>query len=128
MSKVILDAPALLALLNSEKGKDLVEEVLSKSVMSAISVFEVIAELEAKLNILPDESKKMIETIIQEIIPFNLEQAAEVAKLKSVTKGSGLSLGDRACLALAKLKRYPIYTTDKTWKELNIGVDVQLIR
>ena len=63
-----------------------------------------------------------------EIIPLTEEDALVVAQLRPLTKTSGLSLGDRACLALGKRLRLPIFTADRTWASLNLAVQVQLIR
>ena len=127
-NKIILDASALLALLNSEIGKDNVELLLPYSVMSTVNASEVISELYSKLNISVEDGKKMVETVVHTIVPFSLEQAVETAKLKDSTKKLGLSLGDRACLSLGKLNNYKVYTADKIWAKLDIGVKVELIR
>ena len=67
--------------------------------------------------------------IISSIIPFDLDQAAEVARLNKLVKHKGLSLGDRACLALGIKLQAPIYTADKVWSELDIDkADIKLIR
>lgn len=121
MNNVVLDASALLAMFNSEPGKEMVEEVLSNSIISAVNVSEVIAELQ-KLEIAVDEARKMIETVVHEVVPFDLEQAALTAALKSDTQQFGLSLGDRACIALGQLKNCPIYTADKIWSKMKIKV------
>lgn len=128
MNRIILDASALLAMLNSEPGQEMVEEVLPHSIMSTVNVSEVIAELYKKLNIDILTGKHMVETVVKEILPFSFEQAVEAAALKKYTSNIGLSLGDRACLSLAKERQYPIYTADKIWAKLDIGVTINLIR
>lgn len=62
------------------------------------------------------------------IVPFDDELAYDCAGLRPVTKHLGLSLGDRACLALAKREVLPVLTADRVWSELDIGVEVRLIR
>jgi PIN domain nuclease of toxin-antitoxin system len=113
MNKCILDASALLALLNSEKGAEEVEKLLPNSVMSTVNVAEVIAELDKKLDISAEEGKQMIETTIDKIIPFDFSQSVEAGRLRRLTESLGLSLGDRACIALGIATGYTIYTTDK---------------
>jgi PIN domain nuclease of toxin-antitoxin system len=71
MSKCILDASALLALVNTEPGAGYVEELLPLSVMSTVNVAEVVAELDKKLNITADESSKIIHSAINQIIPLD---------------------------------------------------------
>lgn len=63
-----------------------------------------------------------------EICPFSEEQARITAELVAVTKRYGLSLGDRACLALAMERKTAVYTTDRAWKELEVGIRVEVIR
>ncbi len=62
------------------------------------------------------------------VIPFNQMQAYETAKLKTLTKKYGLSLGDRACLALAKMKKIPVVTADRVWGKLELGIKIIVIR
>jgi PIN domain nuclease of toxin-antitoxin system len=45
-----------------------------------------------------------------------------------ITRPYGLSLGDRACLALAIRRKATVYTTDAAWKNLNLGIEVEVIR
>ncbi len=59
---------------------------------------------------------------------FNIEQTIIAGSFISATKDYGLSLGDRACLALAKYKNIPVLTADKTWSKLNLGIKIKLIR
>ena len=63
-----------------------------------------------------------------EIVPFDANQAATSAALRQITKTLGLSLGDRACLALAQQKQLPVITADKIWGKLNLSIDVILAR
>jgi len=129
MSKYILDASALLALLNSELGAEIVEALLPYSIMSTINVAEVIAELDKKLDITPEESKEMIHTMIDQFIPFDFNQAIEVGCLRKITRKFGLSLGDRACIALGIKLNLPVYTADKAWEGLQINnLDIRIIR
>lgn len=129
MSKsVILDASALLALLNKEPGAAVVEGILSHSVMSAVNAAEVMTELYTKLNLPIEQAQGIIITLVNKIIPFDLKLATEAAKLRKETKLLGLSLGDRACLALSNELHLPIYTADKIWGKLNFANEIILIR
>jgi ribonuclease VapC len=60
--------------------------------------------------------------------PLDEAMAVEVANLRAKTRSSGLSLGDRACIALGKHLRLPILTSDRAWKTVQLGVAIQLIR
>lgn len=65
---------------------------------------------------------------VQEAIPFTAEQAKAAGNLIAQTRPFGLSLGDRACLSLALELKAPVYTADRSWKDLKIGVRIHVIR
>ena len=74
------------------------------------------------------ETTKLINSLIKDSIVFDQEQAFETANIKAQTKLNGLSLGDCACLSLAKLKNLPVLTADKIWSKLNIDIEIKFIR
>lgn len=127
MNKIVLDASALLALLNQEAGHLLVEQHLAHAIMSTINVSEVAAVLLAA-QIPSNDVLNLIGDLIADIIPFDHDQAFLTAELRKSTQTHGLSLGDRACLSLAKLKKLPVLTADKIWGKLDIGVTIKVIR
>ena len=127
-NKVVLDSSALLALIQSEKGAEVVRPLLKQTVMSTVNVAEVLTALQ-RVNIFSEEATNAISEIVPFIIPFDLEQAQNVAKLYLQVKSKGLSLGDRACLAVGMKLQAPIYTADKIWRELRLeNVEIRLIR
>jgi len=127
-NKVVLDASALLALIQNEKGADIIKPLLKRAVMSTISVAEVLTTLQ-RVDILPKEAITFVTDIVQEIVPFDIEHAQCVAELQPNVHHKGLSLGDRACLALGQKLQVPIYTADKIWGELHIdNTTINLIR
>jgi len=127
MAKIVLDASALLALLNNEPGRQIVEEQLPNSIISTVNLSEVITIL-TEIGVSAKESEIIIKELVKEIIDFDQPQALTAAALRKITKSCGLSLGDRACLALAKLKNLPVLTADKAWHAINHGVKVYLVR
>ena len=128
MNKVILDASALLALIKNEPGADQVEKLLGLIVMSCVNVSEV-ATILFNNGMSIEDFKENILPLISTIISFNEEQAMMTASLQKKTKSKGLSLGDRACLALGIHLQVPIYTADKVWADLDLeGADIRLIR
>lgn len=128
MSKVVLDASALLALIKNETGAKVIEGLLGNIIMSSVNVTEV-AGILLDSDMSPDEAQEAIEPFIDSIVPFDLEHSMACATLKKVTKHLGLSLGDRACIALGIKLQLPIYTADRVWKELQLdGTDIKLIR
>ena len=74
------------------------------------------------------EGLKLIRNTFSHIIEFDAEQAIIAASFDPLTKKYGLSLGDRSCLALAQQHKLPVLTADKVWKELELKINIQLIR
>jgi PIN domain nuclease of toxin-antitoxin system len=128
MNRTVLDASALLALLNQEPGAGrLTDAVMENSIMSAVNVAEVQAKL-VDAGGAPDEAWKYVLGLISKVEPFTQEQAKIAGSLIAKTKPLGLSLGDRSCLALAIVMKSPIYTADKPWLSLKLGVRIHSIR
>ena len=129
----VLDASAFLAYIHGEAGKERVSELLGRGVaMSAVNWTEVLSKLSLH-GILATEltahltNKGLLgQGLI--IIPFTAEDAESSADLFLATRSQGLSLGDRACLALAKRLELPVLTTDRAWKEVFLSVQIELIR
>lgn len=127
MSKVVLDSSAFLAMANREPGADLVVGLLQDSVMSAVNAAEVIQKLTQKGMSL-DNAEDYLRRFVGEVKSYTITQATLTAALAPSTKRLGLSLGDRACLALGKALNLPVLTADQTWKQLDVGVTVELVR
>ncbi len=127
MGNVVLDASAVIALLRGEKGADVVASAIPGATISAVNLSEVVAWLsDAGTN--EDQSRLSLDGFEFECEAFDGEAAYEAAALRKITRRKGLSFGDRACLALAKGLKLPVLTADRSWAELDIGVDVNLIR
>ncbi len=127
MNKYVLDASALLALINGEVGGDKVEPLLGKAVMSAVNFAEVINKLIVG-GVPVDEAVEVISDLAPKIIPFEKEVAILSVSLMPLTKAFGLSLGDRACLATAKALGLEAVTADRVWGKVKAGVKIRLIR
>jgi len=129
MTKIIFDASAVLALLYQEPGHLTVEQHLTHAIISAVNFAEVMATL-INGGISISQAERAARDVMKHIIPFNEQQALQTAALRKTTKSLGLSLGDRACLALAILEHLPVLTADKAWAKLddNLKVKVILIR
>ncbi len=127
MGRVVLDASALLALLNSEPGSRVVEANLSGAVVSAVNLSEVVSKLSD--SGMPDpEIRTAIESLGLDIRPFDVAMAYAAGTLRPATRGLGLSLGDRACLALGISVSATVLTSDRRWKRLKVGVKIHAIR
>jgi PIN domain nuclease of toxin-antitoxin system len=128
MNRIVLDASALLAILNQEAGSDkLTPELLSVAACGAINLAEVQGKL-VQQGLAPDDAWEATLSPVREAVPFTPDQAKLAGSLIAETRPSGLSLGDRACLALGVALNAPIYTADKSWKNLKIGVRIHVIR
>jgi PIN domain nuclease of toxin-antitoxin system len=120
MIKNVLDASAVLAVLNGERGEKKVIPLLAESAMSSVNLTEIGAKLlEAGMD---EQSARAAVAVlgIGEIVDFDEAQAWEAAKLRPLTKQYGLSLGDRACLSLAIKRNLPAVTADKEWPKLKL--------
>lgn len=129
MTEVVLDASAILAVIFDEPGAERVAAHLPGALASTVNVAEVAARLLA-LEMPEDTVEAIIDTLQLTMQPFDREQALETACLRSVTRTKGLSLGDRACLALAKARAAPALTADTVWQTVaeTAQVRVELIR
>ena len=126
---VVFDSSALLAIAFHEDGADVAASAVHDGVMSAVNASEVVSKL-VDLGSADDEARWTLLAFGLTIRPFDQEQATAAGLLRSATRPHGLSLGDRACLALAIRERSPVVTADRAWAglELGIDVDVQVIR
>ena len=127
MAEVVVDASALLALLNAESGADIVAQAIPGAAISAVNLSEVVAKL-SEAGMPESAIHRSLQPLGLEVIPFDEEQAYQAGFMRVSTKGTGLSLGDRGCLGLALKLGLPVLTADKTWLELSIGVTVKIIR
>ena len=114
---VVLDASALLALLQDEPGADMVVSHLPHAVISAVNLSEVVAKL-ADYGIAAAQRQAALAGLDLDIRPFDAEAAYAAGSLRDMTRKLGLSLGDRACLALAIQLGGAAVTTDRAWAAL----------
>ncbi len=128
MSRIVLDASAILAIINQEPGHEkLTAEALSEAVCSTVNLAEVHAKLVGR-GWSPSEAWEDATSPIQEAIAFTAEHAQRTGELALQSRRLGLSLGDRACLALASTLQCPVYTTDKVWKEIKAPIKIYVLR
>jgi len=129
VSAIIIDASAILAAILGEAGGDAVFDMLDDAEVSTVNVAEVYTY--ASLNDLPTEAIDAFfaDTGI-EVTPFDLRQAVTSGQLVSVTRKAGLSLGDRSCLALAKVRGAGVLTADRPWQLIAdaAGLTITLLR
>lgn len=128
MTKIVFDSSALIALLAKEKGYELVKNHMRDAIISTVNIAEVYKYCIETQKIPLNETRKIIKLLGIKIIDFDDDQAAINADLVSKTKKYGLSLGDRACIALAVIRNHSIITCDKIWQEVDMGVELIMVR
>lgn len=122
---VVLDASAVLALLQEEPGADEVESLMDAALMSSVNLAEVIQKAEQH-GVNTEGLEYDLEALGIEFRDFDVAMARPTAELWS--KGGGLSLGDRSCLALADVARLPAVTADRRWAKLKLPIEVRVVR
>lgn len=127
----ILDASAVLAWLWREEGFERVEVLLVEGncQMSSVNLAEVITKALDK-GLPPEQVDSLVGSLELEVLPFEARDAVETARLRPPTRYLGLSLGDRACLALAKARGVPAVTADRPWVQVGkeLGIEILCIR
>lgn len=124
---MVLDASALLALINAEPGAEMVAAALADATIGTVNLAEVVTKL-IELGIREQDAWAEASDLVPRVVDFDLDLARRTARLRPPTRAFGLSLGDRACLALAEFLRLPVLTADRAWQKLSLPVDIRLIR
>lgn len=126
----ILDASALIAVLHDEPGADtVVDAIAATAAVSVVNWAETLSKVAADGSdpqLVVDGFQESESPLVVE--PLTAADCIEVARLRPLTKDLGLSLADRACLALAGRLQIPVLTADRHWPGLALGITVQLIR
>lgn len=123
----VLDASAVLAAFFDEPGADVIAERMDGALLGAANHAEVISKLVDR-DIPHDRIAEVMAQLDVEIVPFDREQAMIAGLLRAETRSAGLSLGDRACLALAISRNAVALTTDRAWAGLELDVRVEVAR
>jgi ribonuclease VapC len=127
-NKVVLDASAILAVIHGEHGSGkLSAALLANSVVSSVNLAEVHSKLVAK-GWDAEQAWEDCLGVVDQVVPFSMEHAKRTGSLILATRSIGLSLGDRACLALALELKAVVYTADRSWKNLKIDLRINSIR
>jgi PIN domain nuclease of toxin-antitoxin system len=128
MNRVVLDASAMLAVISGEPGAEkLTADLLARAVGSTVNLAEVQTKLVSR-GWTSAQAWEDATSPVREVVPFDEEQARIAGDLVTQTRHLGLSLGDRACLALAIALKVPVYTAEKAWKKLKVTVRIHVIR
>ena len=124
---MILDASALLAVLQCERGAEVIAPRMAGAAISTVNLAEAVTKMRERgwNEADADMAVAQLELITCD---FDASQALRAAHLRPLTRHKGLSLGDRACLALAAVLGCPALTTDRAWAELDLGIPIEVIR
>jgi ribonuclease VapC len=127
MSSFVIDASVLLTVMLGEPGADEASTFLADSVISTVNLAEVQGRV-VRGGFSSEKAWAMATSLLADVKDFDSEQARLAGDLILKTKEFGLSLGDRACLALGMTLGVPVCTTDRAWKSLKVGVKIHVIR
>jgi ribonuclease VapC len=128
VNRVVLDASAILAVIHEEQGSEkLTPDLLARTIVSTVNVAEVQSKLVTS-GWSSDDAWEDATNLVREVIPFTSDHAHIAGTLILETRPLGLSLADRACLALGLELKAPVYTADRSWKKLKLGIPIHLIR
>ncbi|HNV61148.1 MAG TPA: type II toxin-antitoxin system VapC family toxin [Rhodoferax sp.] len=125
---MVLDSSAVLGYLNGEPGTDMVAtHILSgQACILAVNQTEVLSKL-SDWGMPMEDACAAVAKLALQVIPFTAELAIEAARLRQPTRAQGLSLGDRACLALARQRQCAVLTGDRPWLDLAEALGLQIL-
>ena len=127
MTTVILDASAILAVLNDELGAEHVMPLLEDAAVCSVNFAEVVSKLTERGGSL-NQIREALLAIGLNVVDFDVSLAERTGTLRAETRSRGLSLGDRACVALAEREGVPAVTGDQRWYGAVAGIEVHVIR
>jgi PIN domain nuclease of toxin-antitoxin system len=123
----VVDASAVLALYFDEPGARQVEAALPGALLSAVNYAEVVGKCLERGEALNPLTRKLAAMGFR-LAMYDTSLATRTGELRPATKRLGLSLADRACLALAERERACVITADRTWSKLDLGLEIRVIR
>jgi PIN domain nuclease of toxin-antitoxin system len=127
VSEIVLDASAVLAVIHEEAGANKVEPHLGAACISAVNVSEVVSKLQDR-GLTDAEIEEIFMTLDLDVRSHDASLAIATGLLRNATRAAGLSLGDRACLALGAALQARILTADQAWRKLKPGMEIEFIR
>ena len=128
---ILLDASVVLGYLNNEPGKESIESILltGDACISVVNLAEVTSKL-CDWGMSWETARQVVDKLALKLEPFTVETSFETARLRALTREHGLSLGDRACLATARLLHCPVLTGDRPWLQVAqaLNLDISTFR
>jgi ribonuclease VapC len=126
-SPCVVDTSVVIAVLRGERGSETLERTMSGALISSLNYSEAIAVL-MRSGPTVEVARTLVDDLLVTVVGFDALLAQDTAFLEGPTRAQGLSLADRACLALARRDKLPVLTADRAWRDLKLGVEIQLIR
>src|SRR5207244_5309656 len=123
---IVADASAILAALKNEPFSNIDPRRLVGVTISAVNLCEVLSKLHDD-GLSDAQADAAVSAMDLGVVPFDGPQARTAARLRSLTRHAGLSLADRACLALGDRLGCPVVTADRVWASLDLGLEIVLI-
>ncbi len=124
---VALDTSAVLAFVQNEPGGDRAEAAMHDATISSVNLGELVAKFVDR-GASREDCDEILAALALDVTTHGTVEAREAGELRRVTRQHGLSLGDRACLALAMRHGHTVVTADRIWAELGLGIEIEVIR
>ncbi len=127
-AEYVLDSSALIALLGLEAGHERVAGLLDRSIISAVNLAETVNKLARET---PSASvvQQLLAHMELTVVDWSEDMAYRSVEFTRFNKSHGLSLGDRACLTLAKQLKATAVTSDRAWRNApTLGVHIMIFR
>lgn len=125
--RFVLDASALLAFLHDEPGARIVEKALPLASISSVNFAEVVSKM-TDANLSPEAIDDVLDPLDLHVIAFDKANAIESGVLRRATRAISLSLGDRACIAVARALKATVLTADRSWAAAELGCKIEFVR
>ena len=124
----VMDSSAILAILRGEPGCDYVQELLQSEecAISSVNMAEVGSKL-IDYGLPPEEFPRIASQLQIDIVDFNTDQSIQSAQIRKSTRSAGLSLGDRACVALTQLIQGCVVTADRAWLDIADTTQIKVL-
>ena len=123
----VLDASAVLAVYFDEPGADQVQAALPGSLLSAVNYTEVVGKCLDRGEALDVALRKLMAMGFH-VVPHDARLARRAGEMQPLTRRLGMSLADRACLALAECEGLPAITADQKWATVDLGIEIRVVR
>ncbi|TCP34043.1 type II toxin-antitoxin system VapC family toxin [Sphingomonas sp. BK235] len=123
----VVDSSVVLAYLLGEPGGELLADDDGRFILSTVNLTEVLT-VAMEHDLAPEMVLGILRPLPVDHVEHGVDDAIGAARLRPLSRHLGLSLGDRVCLALGQRLGVPVLTSDRRWTDLDLGIDVRLIR